>query len=283
MNYLSEWQAIAGRINGLVEATRLFFQSGLKPSYDSYSTGGYFLLPQAENIFRDLGNYYSSNKDVLPNNAARSLENFITKHASRFAAKYQDLDIRSMVLFRIIGLASFKAEFSYLLSDTAAVAKRLSERAFQHLQRSIVADPEIKKKWANAFEEGEVECERLGAVHLLLHGIWAFKVTAAGEATDLVFPEPTPDISEIERCADAVVLTEWKKAQTDSEVLSKIQKAKEQTSRYKGGALGGLELANYRYIVIVTKKHVKMRPDEKDGEITYRHINIAVNPDYPSQ
>jgi hypothetical protein len=34
-------------------------------------------------------------------------------------------------------------------------------------------------------------CEKLAGVHLLLHGIWAFKVHAAGERTDLVFPQPS--------------------------------------------------------------------------------------------
>src|ERR1700722_9028346 len=42
---------------------------------------------------------------------------------------------------------------------------------------------------------GSVACERLGAVHLLWHGIFAFKVDGSGARTDLIAPEQ-PDLNQ---------------------------------------------------------------------------------------
>ena len=70
------------------------------------------------------------------------------------------------------------------------VIRTRSERAFAHLQRHFVADAECRDKWTSAFTDGEVACEALRALHLLLHGLWAFKVDNAGARTDLVFQEP---------------------------------------------------------------------------------------------
>jgi len=74
-------------------------------------------------------------------------------------------------------LASFRAEFEYLISDHEKVTKSLALRAFTHLQSSLAADPEYRKKWTDAFESGETACESLGACHLLLHGIWSLRLT----------------------------------------------------------------------------------------------------------
>ena len=53
-----------------------------------------------------------------------------------------------------------------------------SERAFLHLRRLLAVDRDVRAKWKAAYEgkQGEVACEALGAVHLLSHGIYAFKV-----------------------------------------------------------------------------------------------------------
>jgi hypothetical protein len=81
------------------------------------------------------------------------------------------------------------------LSDVQESIRTYSERAFAHLQRSIVADEEIQRKWLCAFGKGEVACEKLGGVDLLSHGIWAFKVDARGARTDLVFQDSDVDLA----------------------------------------------------------------------------------------
>ncbi|MDO9058436.1 MAG: hypothetical protein Q7U92_05360, partial [Bradyrhizobium sp.] len=55
-----------------------------------------------------------------------------------------------------------------------------------------------------------------------------------------------------------------------------------QAKAYSGGILAGVELASHRYLVVVTKKQVQLPPDETEGAVIYRHINIAVEPQSPS-
>jgi hypothetical protein len=58
--------------------------------------------------------------------------------------------------------------------------------AFEHLRRSIVVSQDAQKSWEIAFNEREATYEKLGAVHLLSDGLWAFKATATGGATGAV-------------------------------------------------------------------------------------------------
>ena len=109
----------------------------------------------------------------------------------------------------LVLLGGFESEVSFILADQQEVIRARSERAFAHLQRSIVADPDFREKWLKAFKDGEVACEKLGGAHLLLHGIFAFKITAEGERTDLVFQD-IAGLADEKRYADGIVLTEWK-------------------------------------------------------------------------
>jgi hypothetical protein len=120
-------------------------------------------------------------------------------------------------------------------------------------------------------------------VHLLLHGIWAFKAHTTGERTDLVFQEPICDTIAIERSADALVLTEWKVCTNQSLVVSKLAEARSQAERYRVGALGGLELTRYRYLVLVSQTHLGLPSDGEADGVVFRNINIAVQPNRPSQ
>jgi hypothetical protein len=192
---------------------------------------------------------------------------------------------REDVQARLSILESFQAELTYYLSDFSAVAKRLSERAFVHLQRSIVADPTVRKRWIDAFEatRGEEACEKLGGAHLLLHGIWAFKAYTPEERTDLVLGEPLKDLTEVESVAEALILTEWKLVNNIAEQERKAEQARKQASRYASSVLAGIELRQYRYLVLVSKDWLPGIPDIQEGDILYRHINIAVDPQTPSR
>jgi hypothetical protein len=179
-------------------------------------------------------------------------------------------------------LSSFQSEFDYLARDHQHLLRRTSERAFVHLQRLIVVDKLVRDAWDGAFRAGELECEQLGATHLLAHGIWAFKVSATGERTDLVYNEPL-DITQDVRTADGLVLTEWKRITRQGEATRVALAAVEQAKRYAHGALGGVELANTRFIVLVSETALAAQQDVQDREISYRFINIAVSPRTPSQ
>jgi len=161
--------------------------------------------------------------------------------------------------------------------------QRITERAFIHLQRSIVVDPSTGLRWQEAYHSGEVNCEKLGGIHLLLHGIWGFKASGTGERTDLVLGQPLIDLSEVEASADALVLTEWKVVRSRNKTETKAKQAYQQASAYVVGVFGGLELAEFRYLVLVSEDVLDRLPDLHEGSVTYRHINIAVSPKTPSK
>lgn len=179
----------------------------------------------------------------------------------------------------------FRAEFNYLVSDLDFLIVRRTARAFSHLQRSIIADKAIRDKWIAAEKHHEIACEKLGAVHLLLHGVWSFKVSSEGERTDLVLGEPLrdDDITEVYLSAEGLVLTEWKMA-TPSNRKQKYQEALAQAELYSKGSLATIKLEGYRYLVIVSSDFLEDLPDDiAREEIVYKYVNIAVDPSTPSK
>jgi hypothetical protein len=181
----------------------------------------------------------------------------------------------------LVILAAFESEMSFLMSDVQAVVRVRSERAFAHLQRLIVVDEDVRAKWKKAFGKGEVACEALGSVHLLSHGIWAFKADTKGARTDLLFPEPSSEHLQLASNVDGLVLTEWKKGQ-GGDVGDLLTRAQIQAKCYVQGPLAANELKSYRYLIVVTEHNVVMPNDVQEGDITFRHVNIAVDPKAPS-
>lgn len=285
MNWYHEWKALSARIQGLLDAGSFFYCAGEQSSSDDLSVRKKILLSNAEKIINSLHNYLNKYQTSFPEDALQSLKCFLeSQDIKTFNFKPNQGQIRGHVQYALTSLSAFKSEFSYIITDTQAVALRNTERAFFHLQRSIVADDEIRNKWLSAFSKhGETKCEKLGALHLLLHGIWAFKAHAEKGRTDLILNEPLSDTSMIEKTSTALVLTEWKAVRKDSELNTKIKEAYEQTKIYQAGVLGGVELANYRYLVMVSEKSLKMPSDLIEGASIYRHINLPVNPDSPSE
>jgi hypothetical protein len=242
------------------------------------------LREHCEGVLSALSAFRDSFQQVLPPLAIAYIDNFIEKNGGLIhdASGGQDL-LEERVWAALILLGTFESEMSFILSDTQEIIRARSERAFAHLQRSIVADPDFRKKWQNAFAAGELTCEALGAIHLLLHGIFAFKVNAEGERTDLVFQDHACGVADEQRYVDGVVLTEWKKSSSATDAESKFADARSQAKRYAQGSLGGVELTTYRYLVVVSEKQVQPPDDYAEGSVTYRHINIAVDPATPSR
>ena len=281
MSWQTEWNALANRIKGLIDAGHLLFLSIRDRSTQNTVTMNRILIPHAEEIHEDILKF----KEIYESNiSAASIECI-----DRFLSDYKDLcygerNALDKVQNALTLLASFCSEFSYHLSDMEAISQRLTERAFVHLKRSIVADPTVKDRWNEAFDKGEIYCEKLGAAHLLLHGIWAFKASSEGERTDLILGEPLRDLSEVEATAEALVLTEWKVVgNPKAELKKKTDQAFKQAKRYAGGILAGFELTSYRYLVVVSKNILDIPPDVFENGINYRYINIAVDPSPPSR
>jgi len=138
-------------------------------------------------------------------------------------------------------------------------------------------------RWRKAFDQSETACEKLGAAHLLWHGIWAFKVNTEGERTDLIMGDALHNRrDDIEEVAEALVLTEWKKVAKESELPKARNAAHKQAKLYAGSSLAGVELDAYRYLVLVTLRGLEMPPNIQEAGVLYRHINIAVAPFVPS-
>lgn len=283
MGWRIEWKAISDRIQGLSAAGQLFLRFWASKSSDPYGVIKKELIPQAIGIFEAITQFHELHQKSLSPQATSCINRFIGNNKSLFFAENPgDFPRLQAILTKIL---SFQSEFTYQISDTSAANKRLAERAFIHLNRSIVADHEIRAKWKRSFESGETSCEKLGAAHLLLHGIWAFKASAAGERTDLVLGASLRDISQVQETAETLVLTEWKVVRDHSkELAKKIDQALYQAKRYSSGILAGFELAAYRYLVMVSRAIIKEMPqDLQEGEITYRLVNIAVDPLPPSK
>lgn len=285
MNWHAEWQALSARIKGILDAGSFFYTSLHHSSEDVRSVKGKVLLKNAEKIIQNLNDFYEKYQTAFPQPAVDCLNSFLNQQDFKSIGFFTNPRIleSANVQFSLTSLAAFQSEFNFIIADTQFIARKITERAFIHLQRCIIVDEEVRKKWLNAFNKHETKCEKLGALHLLYHGVWAFKADATGGKTDLILSEPLPIEAIIESVADTLVLTEWKLVKPAGELNKKIHEAQKQAEIYRLDVLGGVEIRKYRYLVMVSEERLKMPDDNiKDG-IIYRHINIAVNPGSPSQ
>lgn len=280
MNWRSEWSGLSARIRGAVEAAEVYFQARGSSS-DEYNTVRNCLLPLTGEIYSAVKRFAQACSDNFPPNAVECITRFLQTRDDVFASSNSLLP-NAAIQFRVTALAAFRSEFDHHIADSAMFSRRMSDRAFVHIQRSIVVDDDERARWTAAFSKGETSCERLGSIRLLSHGIWAFKVDAVGERTDLVFQEPLQNTADLQRSADALVLTEWKLCPRQADLASKLMEARTQAQRYRAGALAAIELMSYRYLVMVSSKHLVLPRDELVDGVLYRHINVAVDPNTPS-
>jgi hypothetical protein len=279
MTWMEEWKALHARILGLLESGNFFFRSVPSVGGDYCGVGSKVLIPGAKQTFLDLKAFSKQHEKVLPEKAKASLDNFISKCEEDLTKSTGGLPGVQQVMTVLSG---FAAEFDYYLTDADVVSRSLAERAFLHLQRSIVADTGISEKWQIAFKAGETNCEKLGAAHLLSHGIWGFKAHGAGERTDLILGEQV-DVDVALRAGTRLVLTEWKVAASPSDAEKKSEEAFAQAQRYGQGILGGFELKSTRYVVIVSPDFYSLPAERNHGGTQYRFVNIAVKPSTPSK
>ncbi|MGO9061261.1 MAG: hypothetical protein ACLQU2_28355 [Candidatus Binataceae bacterium] len=282
MSWQTEWRALSSRITSLLDAGHFYAEMMKVYSSDSYGAAQ-ALIQSAFGIFEELKDFVSRTTGTLPTPAKTRLINFINASDAYFRGTPATSDERfQRVVFCLTALRSLQSDVDYLLADTEVIARNLVARAFLHLQRSIIADKGIRKTWQEAYDDGETACESLGATHLLLHGIWAFKAYAAGERTDLVLGGKLQLTPEIESAAEALVLTEWKLVGSNAQLKQKSIEAFEQARLYGAGSLAGFELASNRYLVMVSKSRLEMPPDHPDGNVLYQYRNVAVDPPTPS-
>jgi len=281
VTWLQEWKAIAVRIDALLQATTLYYQSTARVGADNYGVANLDIIPACRAIVEDLTTFSKCYETFVPPAAWPLLARLVDQLTDRLTSRPGGLPgVQGM----IVPLSVFRAEFEFHLRDVSAVVRNLVVRAFTHLQRLLIADSSVQAVWQQAYRKDEPTCERLGAAHLLAHGIWAFKASEAGERTDLVLGTHLVFNAQVESAAEGLVLTEWKRVVKPAETVKKAEEAVRQMCRYSESSLAGFELATDRYVVLVSYDLlVNVPTDFKEAGITYHHVNVAVAPSVPSR
>ena len=151
MTYLDQWAALASRIKGLTEAGRLHADFLAVTRNDSFGRGKY-LRNQCASAFEAIRDFRDRFGPVIPQRAASSIDNFLKANQSLFSINDGNPDWGAeKVSAVLVFLPAFETAISYIISDVQQSIRARSERAFAHLQRSIVADPESRDKWQRAF------------------------------------------------------------------------------------------------------------------------------------
>jgi hypothetical protein len=191
----------------------------------------------------------------------------------------------AMMQYKLSFLLEFQAKLDHLIGDFELFARRTIERSFLHLNRILIVDMNVRDRCRKEFEsKGEIGVEKFGAIHLLSHGIWAFKIDAVGERTDLILGEPLKNIQDdVHRTAQVLALTEWKIIAEKKNINHVASDALRQAKLYASGSLLALELEKWRYLVLVSLERIPVSPDYEEAGITYRYINIAIDPLSPSK
>jgi|SRR5579872_773654 len=282
VTWLQEWKAIAARIDALLQATTLYYQSTARVGSDYHGVSNSDIIPACRAIVEDLTTFSKCYETFVPPAARPLLARLVDQLTNRLTNDRSGG--LSGVQGLIVPLSVFRSEFEFHLRDVSAVVRNLVIRAFTHLRRLLIADSSVQAVWEQAYQEDEPACERLGAVHLLAHGIWAFKASEAGERTDLVLGTHLVVDAQVESSADGLVLTEWKRVIQPQETVKKAEEAVRQMRRYSESILAGFELATDRYVVLVSHDLLaNVPPDLREAEITYHHVNVAVAPSVPSR
>lgn len=281
MSYLEQWKALGARIRGLANAGQLYAQLQTSMPHDSYG-GGKFLGDQCQSILAAIEEFAGAHETTLPPEARIALRKFLSGEQGKVIRDSQAArEARAALVF----LSGLETEISFLLAGRQELVRARSELAFLHLQRMLVVDKDVRAKWGRAHaQKGETACEGLGAVHLLWHGIYAFKVNAQGARTDLVLNEPLERSFE-RRGVEGLVLTEWKLADAKN-CVKRFEEGRTQARLYKEGPLVATELTAYRYVIAVSLESLPQGsvPDDLTvNGVVYRHINIAIEPKSPSQ
>lgn len=276
---MAEWDRRPARVQAHVAA---LLGAATAAHEDANAAGRLLPLAGAGSaaIMDALGVFLNAHRDGLPEAARAELED-LQGHRNLVVERsgWQSLKSAAAVL-------SFKlAALEYHLSDREERWRKLVERAFLHLDRLLVADPEVAHKWLTAFATGEPACEKLGGAHLLHHGLWSFKSHAPGERTDLVLGTrlAQSDLDDAARAAETMILTEWKCVRSPAELSGPYDDAVRQLRLYGTGSLAGFELQSMRYAVTVGPDRVPRQPDQRVDGATVRRVHIAIAPRPPSR
>lgn len=276
-----EWKNICAKIQGIENAAAYLIRTSADPRNPNQDFGdevldGY-IFPAMQRTGSAIEKFRACYGQILPPMALGALDSIYNQFMSDNTSGSFGHAIKMVTAFMLIS-----SEVSYYLQDNDAITMRQVERAFIHIKRSIIVDPGMQRQWKSAFRSGEVRCEKLGSLLLLSHGLWAVKVDATGERTDLILGTRLI-VDEVEKSADALILTEWKVARSEKDLHQKVRQAVNQLKKYSSSSLAGYELSLVRYVIVITERAMQLPPDLLDENIEFKYINIPVAPSVPSK
>lgn len=272
----AEWRALAARLNGFLASIELWQTA---TSHASNGMQDKLLFDRVRVLVADLDRFVQAAVGGLPAAAIKAFDDQRLRDIA--SPTSHGIMTAPMVMEAALRLRTIVAEVEYHLADLDEALRHLTERALLHLQWQIYSDNAVRQAWKAAFAAGETACEKLGATHLLWHGIFAFKASQRA-ITDLVLGEPV-SASDSDRIATGLVLTEWKKVTARTDLPSAVARAEAQSANYATGVLGGAELRSVRFVIVVTEQQMPMPPDTPGQGFAYRHVNIACDPLSPSK
>lgn len=279
MDWRDRWRAVDSSVEDAIAASREFVEAaGALKGDDYYGIQDSLLLPFMRGALDQIRSFLGDNKDQF-GAAGANLGLLIDKHD----AKIKDGGFPATQALLPL-LVTARAGVARIMNDAEIIWLPTIERAFAHLQRLMIADPDgVGATWTKAFKSGEVECERLGGAHLLSHGIYGFKAHGEGARTDLVLGQPIESGDVAAKLGTPLVLTEWKVATGDADAAKKVGQADIQVREYGAGVLGGVELHRTRFVVVVSPEHVQLPEDREEAGVRWRRVNIALSPKPPSK
>ncbi|GJM43351.1 MAG: hypothetical protein DHS20C21_01930 [Gemmatimonadota bacterium] len=276
MLWHSELKSVANGIDGFNAAVSSLLQFWAHVEVDQAGHCNNDFPPLAEKIVDRVRRILEG--ETLPAELRKVLERFVARWdgiSSKSGWKW----LQTMTTL----LSILRSDVEFFLNDRRSLLSSLVHRALLHLQRLIVADENVKNTWSDAFGRGETSVERLGGAHFLHHGIYAFKVDAERERTDLVLGGKLAITPEIHAAAEGLVLTEWKMVRKPSEIETQARTGKDQAMLYSMGSLAGFELTSERFVILVSRERLPARDPETIDSVTYTYANIAVDLMTPSK
>ncbi len=284
MSWDLEWKAIENQIREFDRLCTSYIDTMAVKSTDVYGVVTKIIFPVCEELLERIKLYKERYCSILSDKALGSIEEVLNKFQGHLVNNTTSKEPAAALFYKET-LNRFAFDFNYYTNELDGSVLRKSERAFIHLQRTLAVNSSERILWKDAFDRHETAIEALGATHLLLHGVWAFKIDSGGQRTDLVFKEVFTDttLGEVRMASEGLVLTEWKLVKDIKETINKSKEAYNQAKIYSAESLAELELRKYRYLILVSLKQLKDLPEDivEDG-IKYRYINIAIEPENPS-
>jgi hypothetical protein len=272
MTWISRWKNISTKILQLQEVSRAYFDSINSFGVDHYGIGGSSIIPAARDLFAEVVEM----KRAFPTMPGEVMT-MIAKLEKNFSSHHKFTGIPG-VGGAMVHLGLFNSEVNFYLKDNETLIKDRVKLALLHLQRTLIVDPEIRKKWLNAYNEGDEAIEKLGATHLLSHGVWAFKPAADHEKRDLVL-NTAIKADEVQAVGACLVLTEWKKVTSES-LAEKSKQALTEARKYGDAYLAGSELKKEKYLILVSENHLQVPHNVQDDDIRYVYVNLSINAPY---